>query len=393
MIQQGQVFKLQATCADGEPLWAYRYRVAGRGSARLQVGGFGSKAEAQRALQNKLARLVPGRRAAALTLGEWVEEYLDAHRGERVTVAKLRWLLGKATAEPGRCAACRALARAGLRVAADGSGRASLRGDASAAAGLNRAVAWKLIDDNPAKRGVPNPGRRCREQRPFDSWAQIRSLAERLGPSFGPMVVFAAATGLRPSELFALEQGDVDRAAGVVQVRRAYANGRVKQTKTRLSRRAVPLQAIALEALDQLRAAGRQPAAVSEHARRPPRLPQLQPPPLEARPEERRDRAAARPLRPAPHLRHLRAPRRRAGVRALAVHGHEHRDDRPPLRPPRSRQLPARRLAPRRARARTGRGRWVDTGAHARKAAQRHGFQASREAFAAGGGRSVDVEV
>jgi integrase len=33
----------------------------------------------------------------------------------------------------------------------------------------------------------------------------------------------------------------------------AYANGRVKQTKTRLSRRAVPLQAIALEALDQLR--------------------------------------------------------------------------------------------------------------------------------------------
>ena len=45
----------------------------------------------------------------------------------------------------------------------------------------------------------------------------------------------------------------MDRAAGVVQIRRVYANGRVKQTKTRLSRRAVPLQAIALEALDQLR--------------------------------------------------------------------------------------------------------------------------------------------
>jgi integrase len=118
---------------------------------------------------------------------------------------------------------------------------------------LNRAVHWKLIDDNPAKR-VPNPARRCREQRPFDSWQQIRSLAEQLGPTHGPMVLFAAATGLRPSELFALEQRDVDRAAGVVQIRRAYANGRVKQTKTRLSRRAVPLQRIALEALDQLRA-------------------------------------------------------------------------------------------------------------------------------------------
>jgi hypothetical protein len=48
VIQQGQVFKLKATSADGEPLWAYRYRAAGRGSARLQVGGFGSRAEAQR---------------------------------------------------------------------------------------------------------------------------------------------------------------------------------------------------------------------------------------------------------------------------------------------------------------------------------------------------------
>jgi integrase len=66
------------------------------------------------------------------------------------------------------------------------------------------------------------------------------------------MIVFAAATGLRPSELFALEHGDIDRQAGVAQIRRAYANGRVKLTKTRLSRRAVPLQASALEALDQL---------------------------------------------------------------------------------------------------------------------------------------------
>jgi hypothetical protein len=50
MIQQGQVFKLKATGGDGEPLWAYRYRVAGRGSTRLQVGGFSAKADAQSAL-------------------------------------------------------------------------------------------------------------------------------------------------------------------------------------------------------------------------------------------------------------------------------------------------------------------------------------------------------
>jgi hypothetical protein len=84
---------------------------------------------------------------------------------------------------------------------------------------LNRAVVWKLIDDNPAKRGLPNPGRRCRDQRPFDSWAQLRSVAERLGRVRG-------RDRLRPSELFALEQGDVDRAAGVVQIRRRMRTDR-----------------------------------------------------------------------------------------------------------------------------------------------------------------------
>jgi integrase len=254
MIQQGQVFKLKSKGADGEPLWAYRYRFEGRDSASLQVGGFASKAEAQRALQNRLARLLPGGRAATMTLSEWVEEYLATHQGERVTIAKLRWLLGKATVtlgdvklvelSPEQVCVWRLTVPEGHRFEATQALRQV----------LNRAVAWKLIDDNPAKRGVPNPGRRCREQRPFDSWEQIQSLAERLGSTFGPMVVFAAATGLRPSELFALERGDVERAVGVVQIRRAYANGRVKQTKTRLSRRAVPLQAVALEALDQLQA-------------------------------------------------------------------------------------------------------------------------------------------
>ena len=253
MVQQGQVFKLKATSGDGEPLWAYRYRVAGRDSARRQAGGFSTKAEAQRALQNRLARLLPGGRAETLTLAEWVEEYLGAHQGERVTIAKLRWLLGKATAalgearlaelSPDQVSAWRLTVPEGHRFEATQALRQV----------LNRAVNWRLIDDNPAKR-VPNPARRCREQRPFDSWQQIRSLAEQLGPTHGPMVLFAAATGLRPSELFALEQRDLDRAAGVVQIRRAYANGRVKHTKTRLSRRAVPLQGIALEALDQLRA-------------------------------------------------------------------------------------------------------------------------------------------
>ncbi len=50
MPQQGQILKLKTRNQDGEQLWAYRYRVAGRGSKRLQRGGFSSEYDAQQAL-------------------------------------------------------------------------------------------------------------------------------------------------------------------------------------------------------------------------------------------------------------------------------------------------------------------------------------------------------
>jgi len=60
MIQQGQVFKLKARGPDGQPLWAYRHRIEGRGSERPQVGGFATRAEAEKALRKVLDRLGPG---------------------------------------------------------------------------------------------------------------------------------------------------------------------------------------------------------------------------------------------------------------------------------------------------------------------------------------------
>jgi hypothetical protein len=69
MWQQGQVFKLKARGVDGQPLWAYRYRLEGRGSARPQVGGFATRAEARKALEKVLARLGPGGRGGC-TLGQ-----------------------------------------------------------------------------------------------------------------------------------------------------------------------------------------------------------------------------------------------------------------------------------------------------------------------------------
>jgi hypothetical protein len=47
---------------------------------------------------------------------------------------------------------------------------------------LARAVVWGMIDVNPAKLGVDNPSPRRREQRPFESWAELDRVAAKLSP-------------------------------------------------------------------------------------------------------------------------------------------------------------------------------------------------------------------
>jgi hypothetical protein len=48
---------------------------------------------------------------------------------------------------------------------------------------LHRAVAWGMIDVNPAKVGVDNPVRRRKEQHPFESWAELEAPAVAIGPN------------------------------------------------------------------------------------------------------------------------------------------------------------------------------------------------------------------
>ena len=92
MAQQGQVFPLAGQGRDGTR-WAYRYRVGGRGSRRVQRGGFASEQAAAEALERVLEQL---RREQGLvespTLAEFVEVYLAQHEGEPETTEKLRWL-------------------------------------------------------------------------------------------------------------------------------------------------------------------------------------------------------------------------------------------------------------------------------------------------------------
>ena len=99
MVQQGQVFELARRGQGGERLWAYRYRIGGRGSRRAQRGGFASELDAREALERELDRIRRERRVSrSLTLAELVETYLAQHDVQLVTIEKLRYLLSKATA-------------------------------------------------------------------------------------------------------------------------------------------------------------------------------------------------------------------------------------------------------------------------------------------------------
>jgi len=131
---------------------------------------------------------------------------------------------------------------------------------------LARGVVWGLSDVSPAKVGVDNPQSRRKEQRPFESWAELDAVATALGPRYGPMVVFAAATGLRPGEWISLERRDIDPDARVAYVRRSCTKGRLKCTKTEASMRAVLLQAIGLAAFAQLpKGSPQQPLFPADH--------------------------------------------------------------------------------------------------------------------------------
>lgn len=252
MIQQGQVFELKRASRDRQPLWAYRYRVGGRGSRRVQLGGFASEEDAVAALERELERVWRERRVSRnLTLAELVEVYLAQHDVQPVTISKLRWLLDKAITVFGdrRIGELTSHAIAEWRMTLSPGHR--FEATQALRQVLGRAVVWGMIDINPAKVCVDNPTPRRKEQRPFETWAEVEAVAAALGERYGPMILFAAATGLRPAEWVALEKRDIDRDERVVYVRRSFTRGEFKLPKTEASQRAVPLQARALDALDR----------------------------------------------------------------------------------------------------------------------------------------------
>ena len=115
---------------------------------------------------------------------------------------------------------------------------------------LEAGVRWGDMEKNPAKLAGSNPPPPPRGVQTF-TLEEIGKIATELGRVYGPMIRFAAATGMRPEEWAAIERQDVDRGAGVVHVARTHVEGVTKAYgKTSASVREVPLSALALAALD-----------------------------------------------------------------------------------------------------------------------------------------------
>jgi integrase len=125
---------------------------------------------------------------------------------------------------------------------------------------FSHAVRWELADRNPIAGQGSSNGRRGvstgvrvstkREKIPVVlSVEQIRRLLELLPRRERTMVLLAATTGLRISELVGLQWRDVDHQNMLIHVRHAWVLGRLKDCKTEASQKPIPLDPIVADAL------------------------------------------------------------------------------------------------------------------------------------------------
>ena len=115
---------------------------------------------------------------------------------------------------------------------------------------LNAAVANGLLTTSPMSRiKLPSVSREEMRVLTIPQLLHLQATATRLGYPFG--VSLQADACLRPGELLGLKWGDVDLETGVLSVRRSVCvvTGRLKDLKTRGSRRSFPLSAPVLDLL------------------------------------------------------------------------------------------------------------------------------------------------
>lgn len=116
---------------------------------------------------------------------------------------------------------------------------------------FNHAWRHELFDRNPIKLVRQSAKRRAAPNVLIP--AEIKLLLENLEVRERTLVLLAASTGLRQSELFALKWGDIDCSQGTMNVTRSIAYVIIGRCKTEASQKPVPVHPILAEALTQWR--------------------------------------------------------------------------------------------------------------------------------------------
>jgi len=116
---------------------------------------------------------------------------------------------------------------------------------------FNHAWRHELFDRNPIKLVRQSAKRRTTPNVLIP--AEIKLLLDNLALRERTLVLLAASTGLRQSEIFALKWGDIDFTQGTMNVMRSIVYGVVGLCKTESSQKPVPVHPILAEALVQWR--------------------------------------------------------------------------------------------------------------------------------------------
>jgi integrase len=115
---------------------------------------------------------------------------------------------------------------------------------------------WGYIDRNPAL-GVRLPPKRAVWPKVTFEPSQVQKIFERLEEPFRTVVLLAAVTGMRASEVFGLKWSDIDFDRRLLHVRRTFYRGNFGQPKTESSARAIPISPGLLDALNCHKQRGR----------------------------------------------------------------------------------------------------------------------------------------
>src|SRR5262249_16435423 len=120
---------------------------------------------------------------------------------------------------------------------------------------FNHACRYELFDRNPIH--LVRQGAKRKTAPSVLTPPEIKALIDSLRCRERTLVLLAASTGLRQSELFGLKWGDINVVQGTMNVTRSIVCGVVGPCKTESSQKPVPVHATVLEALGKWKEASR----------------------------------------------------------------------------------------------------------------------------------------